>query len=68
MYKLDVVIFSFYISGLHCFSVSVPQNWFPDGLKNKPCGDNGSLGLLPMTISEEAFCACHLLNCDEGQG
>jgi hypothetical protein len=28
-------------------------------------------GLLPMTISEEEsnlFCACHLLNCDEGQG
>jgi hypothetical protein len=27
-------------------------------------------GLLPMTISEEEsnlFCACHLLNCDEGQ-
>jgi hypothetical protein len=28
-------------------------------------------GLLPMTISEEQsnlFCACHLLNCDEGEG
>jgi hypothetical protein len=28
-------------------------------------------GLLPMTISEEEsnlFRACHLLNCDEGQG
>jgi hypothetical protein len=26
-------------------------------------------GLLPMTISDEEsnlFCACHLLNCDEG--
>jgi hypothetical protein len=30
-------------------------------------------GLLPMRISDEEsiynlFCACHLLNCDEGQG
>jgi hypothetical protein len=27
--------------------------------------------LLPMTICEEEsnlFCACHLLNCDEGEG
>jgi coproporphyrinogen III oxidase len=36
--------------------------WFEGGVNQ---------GLLPMTISEEEsnlFCACHLLNCDEGQG
>jgi hypothetical protein len=35
--------------------------WFEGGVNQ---------GLLPMTISEEEsnlFCACHLLNCDEGQ-
>jgi hypothetical protein len=37
-------------------------------------GSDSNQGLLPsnsMTISEEEsnlFCACHLLNCDEGQG
>jgi hypothetical protein len=35
------------------------------------CEEGVNQGLLPMTISEEEsnlFCACHLLNCDEGQG
>jgi hypothetical protein len=35
------------------------------------CEGGVNQGLLPMTISEEKsnfFCACHLLNCDEGQG
>jgi hypothetical protein len=35
------------------------------------CEGGVNQGLLPMTISEEEsnlFCACHLLNCDEGQG
>jgi hypothetical protein len=34
------------------------------------CEGEVNQGLLPMTISEEEsilFCACHLLNCDEGQ-
>jgi hypothetical protein len=36
--------------------------WFEGGVNQ---------GQLPMIISEEEsnlFCACHLLNCDEGQG
>jgi hypothetical protein len=35
------------------------------------CEGGVNLGLLPMTITEEEihlFCACQLLNCDEGQG
>jgi hypothetical protein len=42
-------------------------------IRNKPCGDNGSLvrgGSEPRAASDEEsnlFCACHLLNCDEGQ-
>jgi hypothetical protein len=35
------------------------------------CEGGVNLGLLSMTISEEEsnlFCACHLLNCDDGQG
>jgi hypothetical protein len=35
------------------------------------CDGGVNQGLLPMTISREEsnlFCACHLLNCDEGQG
>jgi hypothetical protein len=48
--------------------------------RNKPCGDNGSLVLgggggwtkccSLWQLSEESnfFCACHLLNCEEGQG
>jgi hypothetical protein len=52
-------------TGLHQHNTSLAATlvgWFEGGV---------NLGLLPMTISEEEsnlFCACHLLNCDEGQG
>jgi hypothetical protein len=42
--------------------VATMVRWFEGGVNQ---------GLLPMTISDEEsnlFCACHLLNCDEGQG